>query len=140
MNDIVIHSTDDEAKLVQAAEQFKRWRENPGKGKCIPQELWKVAVALSKKISIWKICKALKISYEQLRKQIKISGILQKPSSLSNSFIEIPIKTKAAVSIEDRNSVLEFENPNGFKMRIKGLERDEQFLKKAMELFHQVFS
>lgn len=55
--------------LEEAGERFRAWREQPGRGRRIPKELWDTALSLCKEHAVHKVSRALGIDYGTLKKR-----------------------------------------------------------------------
>mgnify|MGYP001155023009 CR=1 FL=1 len=103
--------------LSQLAARMEAWRNDPKKSRRIPQELWQVAVELSKEYSINQISKALRLSYTDLKKRVMAQSKENLPAIKTQpdmKFIELGVEPSSSTP----ECIVEMEDGNGTKMRI----------------------
>ena len=102
--------------MQKAQEKFKHWRKTRKSRKPIPEELWQVAVNLSKKHSVNQISKGLSLGHTELKNRINTSSVNSKAVS---SFIEVDIPASVFQTSE---CVVELTDGKGahMKMYFKG--------------------
>jgi hypothetical protein len=97
------------ADIDEVSEQFKQWRQTRQAREKIPQELWDSAARLASKYSVNRVSKALRISYEGLRKRLGNEKYEVKPS-----FMELG----AGNFLTPSQCIVELEKADGSKMRL----------------------
>ena len=106
--------------LEQVRQRFESWRQHRKKRTPIAQDLWKAAVALSEKYSIFHLSKALRINYTRLKQQVVKFKTQQNNVSYvsSSTFVELPVLAPPAAL----ESTIEMIKRDGVVMRmhIKG--------------------
>ncbi len=120
-------------EMMQAQEKFKYWRKTRKSRKPIPEELWQVAVNLSKNHSVNQISKGLILGHTELKNRIRAFSATSKTVS---SFVEIGVPTSL---FQNSECVVEMIDGNGaqMKMYFKGgacidlLELGKTFLGKS---------
>jgi hypothetical protein len=102
--------------LRRGVERFTEWRRTHELGTRIPDSLWKLATNLASTHGVSRTACALKLDYYSLKRRVeeKSSTVLTSSSAASN-FIELPASTLAGSG----ECVIEFESPDGAKMRIQ---------------------
>lgn len=60
-----------ERELAGLVKQFQEWRTNRGKVERIPEALWQAAVALYPRYSVFRIARALRLNFVELRDRIR---------------------------------------------------------------------
>ncbi len=92
---------------------FAAWRKNK-QSKCIPEELWEAAVALSPEYSIHKISRGLSLSHADLKKRIASTKTRSAcNSNLSHGFVAIDIPR-----MHSAECIIEMEHRTGNKMKM----------------------
>ena len=71
--------------LEQIQEQFETWRNQPRRGRKIPEELWDAAARLCLRHSLLRVSRALRLGYNELKERVQ--RIRQRPSA--GSFVEL---------------------------------------------------
>ena len=97
--------------LEEVQKQFEQWRRNRKHREEIPEALWAAAASLATRHSVFHIAKALRLSYNALKKRADKSTIAE--ASNKNTFIEF----KHVPSTSITECVIEIEKP-GAKMRM----------------------
>lgn len=103
--------------LSKVTERFAAWRNAPKRSKKIPEDLWQAAVELSNEYSINQISKALRLSYTDLKKRVKMVSKENLPTvkpQPRTKFIELGIESGSSAP----ECIIEMEDGSGAKMRI----------------------
>ena len=100
-----------QSSIEQVEEQFKTWRRTRAKRCAIPDELWQAAESLYPEYSLYRISKALRLNYTDLKHRIE-----QKPSTVVTKagFIELDLSD----SIHPAECLVEMQDSTGAKMRM----------------------
>jgi len=118
--------------LDRVESRFREWRSHRKKRTRIPRDLWDLAVSLSKDYSVAFLCKKLCLNHSALTRRVPTftSSLKSEPppslipkASSDFPFIEVPFPPKAGKGgpfAEEVSPYLEWESPEGFKMRILG--------------------
>jgi hypothetical protein len=100
------------APLVQAREQFERWRSTRSQ-RTIPDGLWHAAVRLAGEYGIGRTSRALRLDYYSLKRRVESTEGRRMPAA--PVFVDaIP---KATVDLGE--GVAEFEDASGARIRIE---------------------
>ena len=100
------------AALCSAAGAFERWRRRRTRRR-IPEALWKRATLLARRYGVNRTARALGLNYADLKRRAERPGSGGAPARASApSFVEVLPLSGAA------ECVVEFERPDGGKMRI----------------------
>lgn len=100
-------------ELTQLASEFIACRQSSKKN-WFPDEIWKKAIIVSKKLPIKVVCRAIKVSPCYFRK--KKSDFASLESENSMTFLEIP----QSQSISPNFITISIETPYGHKLKIDG--------------------
>jgi hypothetical protein len=103
--------------LIKVKEQFAAWRNGLKQSRKIPEDLRQAAVDLSKEYPINHICKALCLSYTDLKKRVKKQSKENFPAVKTRphmNFIELGIESRPAAP----ECIVEIEDGSGAKMTI----------------------
>ena len=89
--------------LEEVQKQFEQWRRGRKHREKIPAALWAAAVSLTASHSIFKTAKALRLSYNALKKRANKGAVTE--ASNKNTFIEfkpgpLPPATECVIEIE----------------------------------------
>ena len=95
--------------LSEVMERIEEWRKTPNSPRRMPEELWQAAASLSKKYSIHRISKALRVNYRSLQQRIRPERKEQPPT-----FIELGFEQPSSIS----ECIVEMEDGSGAKMRM----------------------
>ena len=104
-------------RALEVRSQFEQWRENRLKRGSIPDELWKVAVELTKYHSVYKVSKLLHLDYSLLKKKaVNCSLAVSKPEEKPTvSFIELP----PVCNDLSESCCVDLKRPDGTQMQIR---------------------
>ena len=105
-------------RLARAAARFEDWRRTQVPHSRIPHLLWAAAVKLAIDHGISRTATALRLNYYDLKKHVETKRPPATPASLaehSSAFVEVP----ASVFPTSGESLIEFENAAGSKMRVQ---------------------
>ena len=97
--------------------RFEEWRKCRKPRTRIPKRLWESAVQVAVQCGLNRTAKTLHLDYYSLKKKLEAAGGIQKSAP---AFIELHPAAVGSTS----ECIIEYENPNGAKMRIhiKGVE------------------
>jgi hypothetical protein len=99
------------SQLQRQLEQFRSTQ--PGRTK-LPEPLWQAAVELARQYGIYAVAQPLRLDYMRLKQ--RLGGVpSQSPKASQPAFIELIGNGAAALP----ECVIEFESPDGGKMRIQ---------------------
>ncbi len=102
--------------LEETIQAFFEWRKTRHIRSKIPNYLWNAAISLLGKHSINHICKTLHLSHSDLKKRFQVAKTdLSSPSRPRPAFVELNVTQP----LPPKGSVIEMENPAGFKMRMQ---------------------
>jgi hypothetical protein len=113
--------------------RFKEFRSNRKSiRERIPDELWSMAIELSKKQGLSRVAKELGLSPTDLRKRItKAKTRHENLDIVKVAPIHIVNQAK-----QPRTQIsVEIENPNGARLRLRGLDGDDQVLQSLIRSF-----
>lgn len=98
--------------ITDVRERFEQWRQTRKKRTAIPEDLWTAAIALSEWHSAYKISKALRLNYTELRKRIEQSRGRLLPETIQSEFIGFEIG-----KAESAEYIIEMAHRNGASMK-----------------------
>ena len=102
-------------ELEQVREALTAWRATPGRGRKIPDAVWRQAVRVAKRHGLNPVSKALGLDYSCLKRRLVVGwGSENRGIGLSPAFVEI----KPSAPSEDIACVIELEKGGGTRMRI----------------------
>lgn len=99
-------------EMIKAQEAFKHWRKTRKSRKPIPEELWQLAMSLSKTHSVNQISKGLILSHTDLKNRIKLES--NHPEEVS-PFVEIDVPSSVFQTSE---CVVELADGQGARMKM----------------------
>ena len=102
--------------FAQARGELERWRRGGGRGRRIPEGLWKAAVELAREHGVSKTALRLGLDYYGLKQ--RVAAATKKPTGGDGrgaGFVEIPAWRPVSVP----ECVLELEHPRGVRLRIE---------------------
>jgi hypothetical protein len=104
---------------VEAVRQrFEDWRRDPGRGRRIPDELWRAAIEVATEHGIWRTARALRLNSGELKERLMaVSGQSAGASgrSRASAFVELPPPILGAGG----ECVIELEDRSGTRLRIR---------------------
>jgi hypothetical protein len=101
--------------LEQVREELEVWRANPGKGRRIPDSVWRKAVCAAKQQGVNPVSRALGLDYNHLKRRMACGGMRARGKTGGvPAFLEI----KAEAASSDLACVIELEKGGGTRMRI----------------------
>jgi len=125
-------------ELSRLAGRFAEWRRGRPRGARIPASLWRAAVTLAGRHGVSWTAAVLRVSYYALQRRVEERGSAPRRSAepahrppLQSPFVELAPASLTAVTLGGSlpfagsgESVVEFTNPAGWKMRfeLKGRE------------------
>ena len=104
-----------QAEMEPVREALAAWRGTPGRGPRIPNALWDQATVLAKKYGIHAVCKALKLSYSDVKRRVTAGdGDQRSQTGRQPVFIEVKPESPG----EGRACVIELTKSSGTRLRI----------------------
>jgi hypothetical protein len=110
--------------LEEIHRRFEAWRKRRQCRSKIPEALWERAVDVCREHSVWEVCRALRLNYNDLKNRVQESrdrspAVRQDPDL---GFVRLDLGGPLVSS----ECLVEMETPNGAKMRmsIRGVLRD----------------
>jgi hypothetical protein len=100
------------SRLVEAAEQFERWRRGRRRGALIPDGLWEAAVAVAREEGVSRTALSLRLDYYALKRRLEESG-----AAGGAEFVEVPLETVLG-SGPPPECELELEDASGKRLRV----------------------
>jgi hypothetical protein len=102
--------------LKRLAKELEVWRGQNSPSKAFPARIWSEAAQLAQRLGVSSVSKALKLDYSKLR-SLAVKGPNQPvPCSVSTTaFVELLPQSSHALG----DCALEFESPQGFRLRIQ---------------------
>jgi hypothetical protein len=97
--------------LQTLCEAFEQWRRSRQKRDRIPEDLWRAAVDLSASYPTFRIARALRLNYTQLKERIQ----RRTARSTCSQFVEVKVPSLFSVS----PCVMELRSPSGFELRVE---------------------
>lgn len=110
------------AELERIAAELEGWRRTPGRGRGIPEEIWRGVVALAREHGVHRVARGLGLNYESVKQRVAGCGGASKtnlPARLQ--FLELG---RGSVG-EDARWVLELSTPDGVRLTVKGASAQE---------------
>jgi hypothetical protein len=110
--------------LENVQRQFEAWRNQPRRGRKIPQELWDAAARLCLRYSVLKVSRALRLGYNELK---------ERAQSISQRAAESPFVELGSL-LPATEMVVDCEDGSGRRLRIQyqgALQADVPGLLKA---------
>jgi hypothetical protein len=114
--------------LDEVANHIEQWRSHKQNGERIPQRLWDEALGLISTYGISRVSRALRLSYTELNKRLKIIEAEQGPAgpSAQRAFVEIDrALVEQAVQPAGAAVWMELERPDGLRLRIRPSHRGD---------------
>lgn len=104
--------------LKKVKKQFDKWRRMRRPREPIPPELWTAAAELTRRYSITRVSRYLKLNYKDLKNKANASGG-QQEASPTVSFVEIPWQQGQASGSDGRPAcVIEVQRHGGDRMKL----------------------
>lgn len=101
--------------LEEVRYRFENWRMSKQVRSKIPDTLWESAAELCKEHSIVKVCRALRLNYNDLKNRVRgVEKIAVSSSGGCSEFVELDFRGPNQPS----ECVVEMESPNGSKMKM----------------------
>jgi hypothetical protein len=102
-------------ELERVREELAAWRANLGKGKEIPETVWRKAAGVAKKYGVNPVSKALGLDYNCLKRRVRGEGEHKgRRAGGVPAFVEIKPETSAA----ELACVIELEKGSGTRLRV----------------------
>jgi len=113
-----------QAAVAPIKDSLDRWRSKRGRGRSIPDELWRGAARLAADHGVHRVSKALRLNYYALKRRVDALEVADEASSPqadvepseSAMFVEIPM---AASTTQPSPTEIEIESPSGWRIRIR---------------------
>lgn len=105
------------SKALQVQSRFESWRSTRNRKDPIPDELWKAAVELTKRHSVYKVARLLRLDYANLKKRgmnNPVATTAPEKTELT-SFIELPLIPQHHCE----SCLIELKRPDGTEMQIR---------------------
>lgn len=118
--------------LVEVQAMFAIWRKTRGHRTRIPEELWSAALKLSGRHSTYKISRALRLNYKDLKKRIGKSVSNTNGRQVTDPIDFIPIDIAPNSPSE---CIVEMEHRNGNRMRMHFKGKADLDLRSFAEVF-----
>ncbi len=101
------------SEIKELSFRIEQWRNDPSRGRRMPDSLWAVAVRLAKRHGTCRVARCLRLDYYSLKERTRhrTEGADPQPRT---TFIELPALSSAAVP----ECSIELEHPRGSRMRI----------------------
>lgn len=96
------------SELIELSRRIEVWRQDPSRGRRIPEPLWASVVQLARRYGVHQVARFLHLDYYSIKKRMR-GGAEEKPT-----FIELP--AFASSCMPECN--IEVEHPRGARMRI----------------------
>jgi hypothetical protein len=117
-----------ERELAGVVEQFQEWRTNRGKLERIPEALWRTAVALYPRYSVFRIARALRLNFVELRDRVRPTTTATGRVSRKNTrasmerlhFMELPAAAGGGSQSECHLKVRNGRGGTRITLRLKG--------------------
>ena len=58
------------AEVLALGNQIALWRDNREKRTAMPEDLWRAAAELAQRHGVYRVCRALRLSYESLKRRV----------------------------------------------------------------------
>jgi hypothetical protein len=97
------------SSLEEVRRQFEAWRNQPHRGRRIPEELWEAAARLCLRYSVLKVSRALRLGYNELKQRVQRTSQPASPSP----FVEL------APLLPATEMVVDCEDGSGRRLRIQ---------------------
>jgi len=76
--------------LEEVSKRFETWRRGKKHGSRIPKSLWKAAVEVCAEHGVFRVSKALRVNYNDLKQRVVGTGQMEKmPTPLKADFVEL---------------------------------------------------
>lgn len=103
-------------QIEQVRNRFEVWRRGHAGRRPLPQELWSEAAQLAQQYGVYRIAKALRLSYDSLKQHLPASaGLAAKRKKTPAKFVEL-LPWSSGLPPE---CSLELENARGAKMKVQ---------------------
>lgn len=111
-------------RLLRLARQFAAWRAQRSFGTRIPDRLWAAVAKAAASCGVHQTAKALRLDYYAVQRRVHSNGsqcIATRAEDPLPAFVELPASALATAAGE---CILEFEKPEGSKLRVhlKGVQ------------------
>ena len=129
MNPLVAESVSlADAQLTAVVNRFQQWRRSRTKAERIPEALWRAAVALYPRYSVFRIARTLRLNFVELRDRVhpkaKTNGRINRKSSPASvqrlHFMELPAAAVGGGQSECQLKVRNGRRGTRITLRFKG--------------------
>lgn len=103
-----------EGKLKEVQNRLEAWRGKRRRRRRLPEPLWESAVGLARIHGINRVARALRLDYYRLKRRVEASPAIKLPPPSQPDFVEVEMDQVT----EPSQCKIEFEEPNGSKMKI----------------------
>jgi hypothetical protein len=105
------------ARAVEAvSRRFEDWRRDPGRGRRIPEDLWRAAIDVAAQHGIWRTARALRVNNGELKRRLEAARREgEHGGAQAAAFVELP-PTMVGAGAE---CVVEIEDPRGTRLRVR---------------------
>ncbi|MDP2621231.1 MAG: hypothetical protein Q8P46_13845 [Hyphomicrobiales bacterium] len=110
------------SELAGAERRFTEWRRTRKPGTRIPEQLWASAVKLAATYGLHPTASALRLDYYLLKRRLERTAAASgaRPAENGPAFVELSAPCASGL----REWFIDFENPAGARMRIRGKGHD----------------
>lgn len=122
-----------DVSLEYAKIRYAEWRKSRNKRSRIPAELIELALSLRNKYGIGQITSNLGLNHTDFKKRIQ--NLTDQNPTPAAKFIEIPLSEIPFPKNNDRKGCIEFENPDGYKLRFYAADDIGGKIDKSLNIF-----
>ena len=109
-------TTGGSAELERIAAELDGWRRSPGRGRGIPEGIWRDVVALAQAHGVYRVVRSLRLNYESVKRRVAALAVAPKKRDNAPAFLELGLGSVGG----DGSCVVELSAADGVRLTVRG--------------------
>lgn len=105
------------AKLDRIAAELNGWRRSSGRGRGIPDGIWRDVVALAEAHGLHRVVRSLRLNYDSVKRRVAARAIAPKKRDDAPAFVDLGLGSVGG----EGSCVVDLSVPGGIRLTVRGV-------------------
>lgn len=108
------------AEFERIAAELEGWRRSAGRGRGIPEEIWRGVVTLAREHGVHHVARLFGLNYDSVKRRVAACAVASKKKD-APAFVELGLQSVGGEAM----CVVELSAPDGVRLTVKGASTEQ---------------